>query len=97
MKHRIYDSKGKKVPVRMCASCMGRFEKKDLVRIVKLADGNIVVCNDEPSSKRTFGRGAYICKNKDCILKAQKTHALERSFKGKVPKEIYEVLLELDE
>lgn len=97
MKYRIYDSEGKKVPVRMCASCMGRFEKKDLVRIVKLADGNIVVCSDEKSSKRTYGRGVYICRNKECIQKAQKNRALERGLKCKVPNEIYEVLLEFDE
>lgn len=95
MKHKIYNPKGKRVPVRMCAVCMGRYDKQDLIRIAKLNDGNIVVCG--LNNRADGGRGAYICKNMNCILKAQKTHALERSFRGRVPKEIYEVLLEFEE
>ena len=36
------------------------------------------------------GRGAYICKKKECLEKAMKKHSLERSLKVAIPDEIYD-------
>ena len=33
--------KAKKVPVRMCAGCGGRFDKRDLVRVVRTPQGDV--------------------------------------------------------
>ena len=38
-------------------------------------------------------RGAYLKKDKDVILKAQKTKVLERHLNTKIEDEIYEILL----
>lgn len=73
----------KKIPQRMCIVCKQMFDKKDLVRILKSDEGISI----DLSGKKN-GRGAYICKN-GCILKCEKTHALERSFKIAIPQETY--------
>lgn len=72
-------------PVRTCVCCRGKFLKKDLLRVVRLADGSFIV--DE--SGKSDGRGAYVCKNADCINKLKKTKALDRAFKTNLPPEIY--------
>ncbi len=67
-------------------------DKTELIRIVKTAEGNVVV------GEKVQGRGAYICKNSDCMKKVAKSRGLDRSFKSSVSKEIYEQLAkELEE
>ena len=72
-------------PVRTCVCCRGKFFKKDLLRVVRLADGSF--CVDE--SGKSDGRGAYVCKNAECIKKLNKTKAFDRAFKTKLPPDIY--------
>jgi len=60
-------------------------EKRELVRIVRDPEGNISV---DLTGKKS-GRGAYICKDKKCLMKAQKAKRLERAFECQVPEEIY--------
>lgn len=68
--------------------------KKELIRIVKTEEGEFSV---DVTGKKA-GRGAYVCPNGDCLLKAHKSKGLERSFKSAVPAEVYEVLkAELEE
>ena len=74
-----------KIPERMCCVCRGRFEKTNLVRVVKNKNGDIFV--DE--TFKAAGRGAYVCKNPLCLEKLEKTRALNRAFKCEVPKNIY--------
>ena len=38
------------------------------------------------------GRGAYLCKQRECLLKARKNKGLERSFKMSIPNEVYDNL-----
>ena len=78
----------KKMPQRRCVGCREMKDKPQVVRIVCNADGNISI--DETG--KAHGRGAYICKNADCLKKAQKSKGLERSFKRAVPQEIYDTL-----
>ena len=47
-------------------------------------------CLDETGRKN--GRGAYLCRNADCLAKARKTKGLDRSFKMAVSPEVYESL-----
>ena len=63
-------------------------EKRELVRIVRDPEGNISV---DLTGKKS-GRGAYICKDKKCLMKAQKAKRLERAFECAVSDEIYERL-----
>ncbi len=80
--------KERKLPQRKCVGCMTVKDKRDLVRIVKNADGEIFV---DPSGKKD-GRGAYICKSSDCLEQARKRNRLEYAFKCKISPDVYDVL-----
>ena len=80
----------KKIPLRMCVACREMKEKAELVRIVKTPTGEIVL----DGGARIGGRGAYICKSKECLKSAEKFNALARAFETSVSKEIYESLEE---
>ena len=75
----------KKVPQRKCIACQDRDNKKELIRIVKNKEGEIFI----DLTGKANGRGAYICKDCECI----KSKALNRAFKMEVPDEVYEKLL----
>lgn len=79
----------KKIPLRMCIGCREMKPKADLYRIVKKPDGEIVI----DKTNKLSGRGAYICKNGECLKKAEKINALSHTFSVKVDKEIYSHLL----
>jgi hypothetical protein len=74
-----------KEKIRMCIVCRGQSDKKTLLRIVKNKNGEIFV--DE--SGKANGRGAYVCKEKECYEKLCKQKALNRAFKCDVPQEVY--------
>lgn len=82
--------KQRKVPMRKCTGCQEMKNKKELVRIVHSQEGTFSL----DFTGKAPGRGAYICPNAACLEKAQKSKGLERSFKGAVPKEVYESLRE---
>ena len=79
----------KKVPQRKCIACQDRDKKKELIRIVKNKEGEIFI----DLTGKANGRGAYICKDCECLKKAIKSKALNRAFKMEVPDEVYEKLL----
>lgn len=79
----------KKQPFRLCVGCGVKKPKKDMVRIVKTAQDIVRL----DLTGRENGRGAYICREKECIEKAQKTKGLEKSFKMNIPKETYQRLI----
>ena len=76
----------KKVPIRMCTGCSERKPKKELVRVVKSPDGEISL---DLTGKKS-GRGAYVCKNIECLKKARKAKRFERAFSCQIPDEVYE-------
>lgn len=84
-------NKVKKVPMRKCVVTGERMEKKSLQRIVKTPEGIVKV----DLTGKANGRGAYVSKNKDVILKAQKSKVLERHLEVQIPDEIYQELLRL--
>ena len=63
-------------------------DKRELVRIVKTPEGEIVL---DTTGKKS-GRGAYICPNAECLQKARKSRALERAFEAAIGPDIYEAL-----
>ena len=81
----------KKIPMRKCTGCGEMKEKKQLVRIVKAPDGNVISLD---LTGKKPGRGAYICSSPDCLNKAKKARRLERAFSCKIPDEVYEQLTE---
>lgn len=78
----------KKLPNRTCIGCNSIKPKKELVRIIKDKEGNISL----DITGKANGRGAYLCKNIQCLEKAIKTKKLERVFETKITEEIYESL-----
>ncbi len=75
----------KKIPVRRCVGCNEGKPKKELVRIVRSAEGEISV---DLTGKKS-GRGAYLCPKAACLAKAQKAKRLERAFDCAIPDEVY--------
>ncbi len=75
----------KKIPMRQCVGCREMKPKRELIRIIRTSEDEILV---DATSKKN-GRGAYICPNRECLDKAVKSKGLERSLKIAVPKEIY--------
>lgn len=78
----------KKIPLRQCVGCGEMKSKKELIRVLKTAENEIVL--DKTGKKN--GRGAYLCNSKECLLKALKGKGLERSFKMSIPTEVYDNL-----
>ena len=66
----------KKVPMRMCVACREMKPKKELIRVVRTPEGEVVA--DETGRKN--GRGAYLCRAEACFNRAVKTRALERAL-----------------
>ena len=77
----------KKIPLRQCVGCGEMKGKKDMMRFLKTDEG---ICLDATGKKN--GRGAYVCKNGDCLKLARKNKGLERSFKMSIPQEVYDTL-----
>lgn len=85
--------KVRKVPLRNCVGCQGRFEKKELLRIVKPKDEDITV---DTKGKKS-GRGCYICKKKECLDLAIKGKKIEHALEAPLPEGFYEAVLEVIE
>lgn len=77
--------KVKKVPQRMCTGCMEMKDKKQLIRVVRNKEGEISI---DMTGKKP-GRGAYICKNIDCLEKAIKAKRLERNLEVNIDEEVF--------
>ena len=78
----------KKIPLRQCIGCGERKSKKEMIRVIKTAEDQILL----DATGRKNGRGAYLCPSMECFKKAVKGRGLERSFKMAIPREVYETL-----
>ena len=78
----------KKVPLRKCIGCNEMKNKKEMMRVLKAPEGEIVL----DVTGRKNGRGAYLCRSRECFQKAVKSRGLERSLKAQIPAEVYEAL-----
>ncbi|MBR3149130.1 MAG: YlxR family protein [Eubacterium sp.] len=82
--------KAKKIPMRMCTGCGEMFDKRTLVRVVKSPEGEISL---DLTGKKS-GRGAYVCRNADCLRKARKKKAFERAFDVQIDDSVYDKMEE---
>ena len=80
----------KKIPLRKCTGCGEMKPKKELVRVVKTPEDEILM----DLTGRKNGRGAYICRNAECLKKARKSKRIERSFQCSIPDEVYDKMEE---
>ena len=78
----------KKIPLRQCVGCNEMKSKKEMLRVLKTAEEEVVL----DTTGKMNGRGAYLCKNAECLKKAMKHKGLERSLKMEIEKSVYEKL-----
>ncbi len=80
--------KTRKIPMRMCVVTREKLPKGELVRVVRTPEGNVII--DE--NGKANGRGAYLKKDRDVFLKAQKNKILNRVLEVEVPDKVFEDL-----
>ena len=80
--------KVKKIPQRQCVGCREMKDKKPLLRVVRSPEGEISL--DFVGKKP--GRGAYVCRDVECLKRARKSRALERAFDTAIPAEVYDAM-----
>ena len=83
--------KSKRIPLRMCMGCCEMKPKKDLIRITKIQGKEKKGLIIDPSGK-SLGRGAYVCKNIECVEILKKSLRLEKLFSQKISESFYEEL-----
>lgn len=77
-----------KIPMRQCTGCREMKSKKEMMRVLKTAEDEIIL---DTTGKKN-GRGAYVCFSMECLEKAIRSHGLERSLKASIPDEVYQNL-----
>ena len=78
--------KAKKIPMRKCVACQEMMPKKQLLRIVRVPEMDIVV---DLSGKKS-GRGAYLCYKSDCLKTSRKRKSLEKALEVSIKDHVYE-------
>lgn len=73
-------------PKRTCIACRETKEKRELLRIVKNAEGEIFI----DFSKKAAGRGAYVCAEQACVVRLKKYRLLNKAFSSAVDESVYE-------
>ena len=76
----------KKIPERQCLGCNEKKPKKELLRVVRTPEGEILL---DFTGKKS-GRGAYICRNVECLKKARRSGRIGRSLDVSVPDEVFD-------
>ena len=76
--------------MRQCTGCREMKSKKELLRVLLTPEGTVTL----DFAGRKNGRGAYLCRSRECLQKAMKNHGLERSLKTAIPALVYEQLQE---
>jgi predicted RNA-binding protein YlxR (DUF448 family) len=80
------NQKARKIPMRQCLGCNEHRPKKEMIRVVRTPEGEIVL---DTVGKKS-GRGAYICPRKTCFARARKSKRIETVLECKIPEEIYD-------
>lgn len=78
--------KVRKIPQRQCLGCNEHKPKAELLRVVRGAEGEISL---DFTGKKS-GRGAYICRDPECLKKARKSRRIDRNLDCTIPDEIYD-------
>ena len=80
--------KQRKIPMRSCIVTKEKLPKMELIRVVRTPEGNVII--DETG--KSNGRGAYLKKDLEVILKAKKSKILNRVLEVEVPDTIFDEL-----
>ena len=79
----------KTIPIRQCIGCRTQKPKNELIRVVRSPQGDVGL----DFRGKAPGRGAYLCRDPQCLKKSVKSRALERALSTEIPQEVYERLL----
>ena len=77
--------KPRQIPLRTCIACREEKPKREMLRVVRNADGRI----DIDFSGKLPGRGAYLCDSADCVKRLRRYRLLNKAFSAEVPEEVY--------
>ena len=81
----------KKIPMRTCAITREKLPKKDLVRVVRTPEGEVIV----DVTGKANGRGAYLKKDALVFEKAKTSKVLEKTLEVSIPENVYDDLMNL--
>lgn len=81
----------KKIPMRKCIVTQERFPKKELIRVVRTPQGDVVI----DKTGRTNGHGAYLKKDLEVLELAKKRKSLAHALECEIPESLYEELKEV--
>ena len=76
----------KKIPMRQCLGCNEHRPKKEMIRVVRSPEGEISI---DLVGKKS-GRGAYICPERSCFVKARKSKRIENILECTISEKIYD-------
>lgn len=83
--------KVKKIPMRTCVITQEKYPKKELIRVVRTPDKEIII----DITGKANGRGAYLKKDIEVINLARKSKKLERHLETAIPDTIYDELIKI--
>ena len=83
--------KQKKIPLSTCIISKEKLPKRELLRIVRTPEGNVVI----DLTGKTNGRGAYVKKDVSIIQKAKLSKQLENHLETKIPDSIYDEIINI--
>ena len=84
-------NKPKKIPLRRCLATGEQFPKKELLRVVRTPEGNVIV----DVTGKANGRGAYLKKDLAVFEKAKNSKVLNKILEVEVPDSVFDCLKEL--
>ncbi len=81
-------------PVRTCVGCRSTRAQSELLRLARGPEGAVVVDAALPAGRRNPGRGAYLCPNRQCLVRAVKSGGLTRALRlrGPLPEDVVAAL-----
>lgn len=71
--------------LRRCVSCRELFDRTQLLRVIRLADGGLAL-------DQGMGRSAYLCRSRACLNDARRKKKLQRALRCQVADSIVEAL-----
>ena len=82
----MQEQRPRKIPERQCLGCNAHKPKRELLRVVKTPEGEILL---DFTGKKS-GRGAYICRDVKCLRRARKSRRIENSLQVSIPEQVYD-------
>ncbi|MDD4171428.1 MAG: YlxR family protein [Syntrophomonas sp.] len=82
--------KERKIPQRMCVGCRVMKNKKELIRVVRTPEGRVEL---DITGKKS-GRGAYICRDPECLNLAVKGKRLQKALQHEISEDVLNLIRE---